>query len=44
MDRTRALGYVEQAVAVLDQYADDQDTENVSAPYGAIQWAQSGFS
>lgn len=43
-DRTKALGYVEQAVAVLDQYAHDPDNENVSASFGAIQRAESGVS
>lgn len=33
-DRAKALGYVEQAVAVLEDYANDSRDENVSSLFG----------
>lgn len=43
-DRAKALRYVEQAVAVLEEHSDDPDNENVSAPFTAIERTKDGVS
>lgn len=43
-DRAKALRYVEQAVAVLEEHTDDLHDENVSTPFASIERTEDGAS